>query len=179
YGIFSSEGDLAKLKELVAKQKYDINQVDKCLGSPLHIACAAGYVQTVQFLVESKAMLNQRDKQNRSPLMKAVQGQHETLHLTAKMASVNMAHLLLLYDMAEFLLQEGADVNTIDVNKRSLLMMAAENGQVKMLQLLLQNEADVTLQDNKGLTAKDYARKKKHNPCSFIFNEYTTQKTSR
>lgn len=38
----------------------------------LHIACANGHVDVVQFLVESKAKLNLCDNQNRSPLMKVI-----------------------------------------------------------------------------------------------------------
>lgn len=36
----------------------------------LHIACANGHVDVVQFLLESKAKLNLCDNQNRSALMK-------------------------------------------------------------------------------------------------------------
>lgn len=38
----------------------------------LHIACASGHVDVVQFLVESKAKLNLCDNQNRSALMKVI-----------------------------------------------------------------------------------------------------------
>lgn len=40
----------------------------------LHIACASGHVEVVQFLVESKAKLNLCDNQNRSALMKVILG---------------------------------------------------------------------------------------------------------
>lgn len=38
----------------------------------LHIACASGHAEVVQFLVESKAKLNLCDNQNRSALMKVI-----------------------------------------------------------------------------------------------------------
>ncbi|KAK7891619.1 hypothetical protein WMY93_023582 [Mugilogobius chulae] len=68
--------------------------------------------------------------------------------------------------MAEFLLKEGADVNAADDNKRSPLMMAAGNGQFDMLQLLLRYDADITLRDDKGWSADDYATKHGHHACS-------------
>lgn len=40
--------------------------------SPLHIACACGHVEVVQFLLECKAKLNLCDNQNRSALMKVI-----------------------------------------------------------------------------------------------------------
>ncbi len=40
---------------------------------------------------------------------------------------------------------------------RSPLMIAAGNGQIGMLRLLLQFDADITLKDNKGWSADDYA----------------------
>lgn len=43
-----------------------------CYRTALHIACASGHVEVVQFLVESKAKLNLCDNQNRSALMKVI-----------------------------------------------------------------------------------------------------------
>lgn len=43
-----------------------------CFRTALHIACASGHVEVVQFLVENKAKLNLCDNQNRSALMKVI-----------------------------------------------------------------------------------------------------------
>lgn len=43
-----------------------------CYRTPLHIACACGHVEVVQFLLECKAKLNLCDNQNRSALMKVI-----------------------------------------------------------------------------------------------------------
>lgn len=43
-----------------------------CYRTALHIACASGHAEVVQFLVESKAKLNLCDNQNRSALMKVI-----------------------------------------------------------------------------------------------------------
>lgn len=45
-------------------------------------------------------------------------------------------------------LKEGANVNTRDKDKRSLLLLATLGKQIKMAMLLTENGADVNLQDN-------------------------------
>lgn len=101
-------------------------------------------------------------------------------------------------EMAEFLLKEGADVNFVDHDQRSVentvtfvstsplllkvneftfdfvavivftcrspLMIAAGNGKIGMLRLLLRFNADVTLKDAKGSSAEDYAVINGHHP---------------
>uniref|UniRef100_A0A3Q3T1G1 Uncharacterized protein n=1 Tax=Mastacembelus armatus TaxID=205130 RepID=A0A3Q3T1G1_9TELE len=248
----ASVGDLAKLKQLAKKN--DINQRDKENRTALHIACASGHVEMVQFLVDSKAELNLCDNQNRSALMKGVQCQHErcvitlldshadpnlvdingntALHLAANIPSVSTAGLLLEHgaginaqnkegftpltvavredhiEMAEFLLKKGADVNFMNLDQRlilnhhtfvarlmlltsvfifgdhaimnftcrSPLMIAAGNGQISMLRLLLRFDADITLKDSEGRSADDYAMMNGHHPCSLLIIEHGTQR---
>ncbi|CAB1323667.1 unnamed protein product, partial [Coregonus sp. 'balchen'] len=184
-------GDLAKLKQLAKKN--DINQLDKENRTALHIACANGHADVVQFLVESKAKLNLCDNQNRSPLMKTnlvdING-NTALHLASCIPAFSTAMLLLEHEanvnaqnkegyspltmavkenhaeMAEFLLKEGADVNTKDQGNRSPLMIAACNGQISMVRILLQFDADITLKDNNGWS------------CSHLIIEHGTKRKS-
>lgn len=50
------------------------------------------------------------------------------------------------------------------IPSRSPLMIAAGNGQISMLRLLLKFEADITLKDKKGWSADDYAVMNGHHP---------------
>lgn len=43
-------------------------------------------------------------------------------------------------------------------------MLAAGNGQISMLQLLLRFDADITLKDTKGWSSDDYAVMNGHHP---------------
>ncbi|XP_034391748.1 ankyrin repeat domain-containing protein 36C isoform X1 [Cyclopterus lumpus] len=126
----ASVGDLAKLKQLVKKN--DINQLDKENRTALHIACASGHVEVVQFLVESKAKLNLCDNQNRSALMKAVQGQHERC--------------------VSILLENHAEPNLVDVNSNTALHLAANIPSISTTVRLLEHEADINAQNKDGFT---------------------------
>ncbi|CAJ1056228.1 ankyrin repeat domain-containing protein 26 isoform X10 [Xyrichtys novacula] len=154
----ASVGDVAKLKQL--SKKNDINQLDKENRTALHIACAGGHVEVVQFLVESKAKLNLCDNQNRSALMKAVQGQHErclsillenhaepnlvdingntALHLAANIPSISTAVLLL---------EHGADINAQNKEGFAPLTVAVREDHIEMAEFILKEDADVNLVD--------------------------------
>lgn len=52
----------------------------------------------------------------------------------------------------------------IDFTFRSPLMIAAGNGQIGMLRMLLQFNADIALKDTKGGSAENYAVMNGHHP---------------
>ncbi|XP_013979367.2 ankyrin repeat domain-containing protein 26 isoform X1 [Salmo salar] len=133
-------GDLAKLKQLAKKN--DINQLDKENRTALHIACANGHTDVVQFLVESKAKLNLCDNQNRSPLMKAVQCQQERCVAT--------------------LLEHDAEPNLVDVNGNTALHLASCIPAFSTAMLLLEHEANVNAQNKEGYSPLTMAVKENH-----------------
>ncbi|XP_042352084.1 ankyrin repeat domain-containing protein 26 isoform X3 [Plectropomus leopardus] len=136
----ASVGDLAKLKQLAKKN--DINQLDKENRTALHIACASGHAEVVQFLVESKAKLNLCDNQNRSALMKAVQGQHERC--------------------VSILLENHAEPNLVDINGNMALHLAANIPSIPTAVVLLEHEADINAQNKEGFTPLTVAVREDH-----------------
>ncbi|XP_039988810.1 ankyrin repeat domain-containing protein 26 isoform X2 [Xiphias gladius] len=136
----ASVGDLAKLKQLAKKN--DINQLDKENRTALHIACASGHVEVVQFLVESKAKLNLCDNQNRSALMKAVQGQHERC--------------------VSILLENHAEPNLVDMKGNTALHLAANIPSISIAVLLLEHEANINAQNKEGFTPLTVAVREDH-----------------
>ncbi|KAK2505911.1 hypothetical protein MC885_021917 [Smutsia gigantea] len=65
--------------------------------------------------------------------------------------------------MTEYLLSEGANVHAVDKNKRTALMLAADNGSTNIARLLLQKDIDVLSEDTLGWTAENYARNRGFN----------------
>ncbi|XP_023202649.1 ankyrin repeat domain-containing protein 26-like isoform X1 [Xiphophorus maculatus] len=153
------QGDLAKVKPLAKKS--DINQLDKENRTPLHIACATGHDEVVQFLVDSKAKLNLRDNQNRSALMKAVEGQHERCvaimlenHADPNLADVNgntalhLAANIPSIPTATRLLQHGAEINAQNKEGFAPLTVAIREDRIEMAEFLLKETADVNCLDH-------------------------------
>jgi ankyrin repeat protein len=62
-------------------------------------------------------------------------------------------------EVAELLIDKGADVNIKDTNDESLLHLAVENGSKEMVGLLLAKRINVKAKDGYGLTALVYAMK--------------------
>ncbi|XP_072314779.1 tRNA methyltransferase 10 homolog B [Eucyclogobius newberryi] len=128
----AAEGDLVKLKELVTKKKTAINKLDKKHRTALHIACAVGHDQVVQFLVDRNANLKCRDDQGQTALMKAVQGNHQTC--------------------VSILLENHADPKMRDFEGNTSLHMAASISGVSIARELLNHEANINSYTNIGLT---------------------------
>ncbi|CAI9160582.1 unnamed protein product [Rangifer tarandus platyrhynchus] len=173
-----------------------------CSRTPLHLACANGYSNTVSLLTEKQCKVNVWDGENRSPLTKAVPCDKEScatvllehsadpnlvdldgntaLHFAACCQSVSLAAKLLKHkanleaqnkdgytplllaiaennaEMVEFLLKSEADVNASDKNQRTALMIALSD-EPSLVNLLLQQEVDLSCQDIYGFTAEEYA----------------------
>ncbi|XP_056655595.1 ankyrin repeat domain-containing protein 26 isoform X14 [Monodelphis domestica] len=59
--------------------------------------------------------------------------------------------------MVDFFLKNGANVNACDNSKRTALMIAVSTEPTSIVNLLLQFDIDLSLQDNYGWTAEEYA----------------------
>uniref|UniRef100_A0A8C1SFZ3 Si:ch211-272n13.3 n=1 Tax=Cyprinus carpio TaxID=7962 RepID=A0A8C1SFZ3_CYPCA len=123
-------GDVAKIRQLAKKN--DLNQLDKEHRTALHIACACGHTDVVQFLVESKVKLNLCDNQNRSALMKAVQCEQDR--------SVSL------------LLEHEADPNLVDISGNTALHLAARIPSLPVVLQLLEHSANINAQNKDGNT---------------------------
>ena len=60
--------------------------------------------------------------------------------------------VICVFQIAELLLQSGADTSTGDAYENTPLHRAASKGHVKMVKLLLQYQADVNYKDKVGNT---------------------------
>ncbi|XP_068787248.1 ankyrin repeat domain-containing protein 7-like, partial [Struthio camelus] len=98
----------------------------------LHLACANGHAEVVLYLVERKCKLNPRDNFKRSPLMKAVQCQHE--------------------GCVAILLAHGADANLADANGNTALHLAALAPNTCLAGQLLAHNAHLDAQNKMGYT---------------------------
>ena len=103
-----------------------------------------GHTPVVAYLLKQDATVDLKDNNGRTALLYASSGPYpETVGL---------------------LLRKGADVNTQGKTEGfTALMMAAAEGQIGVVRVLLLNGASIDVIDRDGDTAKKFAREKGHN----------------
>jgi ankyrin repeat protein len=84
------------------------------------------------------------------------------------------AVLIGVHDVVSLLISKGADVNKIDANGRSPLMMAAIVGHVTCARLLIDQGADVNIKDIKGRTALMIADQNGYQQMKVLIGENST-----
>jgi len=128
----TQEGNLAKVKELVATDPQLVNSKDDRGRTPLMWACGRDQLEIVKCLVENNADVNSLDVMEFSALYYSIKN--------------NGA-----YEIDELLVRRGADVNFSKGN--SLLFLAAQQGKEKTVDLLVKFKADPNQQNTVGKTA--------------------------
>ncbi len=116
-----------------------VNMRNACLWTPLMKASINGHIQAVKKLLSKGAEVDLTDKGGYSAMMLA--------------ASNNF------YNIVSLLVTQGADINRVELtNGWTSLIWAAKRGHVETVKVLLKNNADISIRDNSGNTALDYAR---------------------
>ncbi|XP_052453650.1 ankyrin repeat domain-containing protein 7-like isoform X2 [Carassius gibelio] len=142
---------------LLLEHEADPSLVDISGNTALHLATRIPSLSVVLQLLEHSANINAPNKDGNTPLMLAVMENHT--------------------DMTELLLKEGADVNVKNQEPRSALIAACK-GQISMVRLLLQYDADITVKDDKGWSSDDYDVMNGHHACSHLIIEHGTKRRS-
>eukprot|EP00794_Sanderia_malayensis_P008928 gene8928-9880_t len=168
----SYEGDLFKLKNIVAKNPESIFVKDSSQRTPLHWACSGGRNDVFLYLVDDiKVPVNDQDDAGWTPLMIAVSAGHEklVLKLLEKKADVHVCNYtgqsVLHYaasknhcNIAEILLRNNADPNVHDKTTGATpLHRAASRGHLKMVKLLKENKSFINSEDFQGNTPSHLA----------------------
>ncbi len=131
-------GDLAKVKELLAKDPSLLNAKGRNEKAPLHWAAQGGQLEIAKYLLAKGAAVNELNIQKETPLVYAAEGGHLKLAelLIAKGADVNIRTTLqaspIHYalwsektDLVMLLAAKGADLKTPRIQGYALLHEAA------------------------------------------------------
>uniref|UniRef100_A0A1A9V4K4 Transient receptor potential cation channel subfamily A member 1 n=1 Tax=Glossina austeni TaxID=7395 RepID=A0A1A9V4K4_GLOAU len=124
-------GDI-KAVELCLKSGAKISTQQHDLSTPVHLACAQGAIEIVKLMfamqpMEKRICLSRTDVQKMTPLHCASMFDHP--------------------DIVEYLVQEGADVNALDKEHRSPLLLAASRSGWKTVHLLIRLGANIGIKD--------------------------------
>ncbi len=130
------------LTHMVIAKCPDVNIRDSLANTPLSWASRFGYLDSVRYLLEKGAQVDNLSVHNKTPLMEAAEKGH--------------------YDIAALLVRKGADINMQTKKGWSALMWAAEKGYNEIVSLLIGAGADLFVKNNKGERALAIARKNNH-----------------
>lgn len=126
------EGDLERVKQIVAVDKNSVNAKNKYGNTPLHKAYWEKNFEMVKYLVEKGADVNAKNKWLETPLHEAAaNGQLKVI---------------------EYLITNKADVNAKDKENVTPLHKAAFWQNLELVKYLIGKGADVSLQDKAGNT---------------------------
>ncbi|XP_068160257.1 transient receptor potential cation channel subfamily A member 1b isoform X2 [Antennarius striatus] len=144
-----------------------INYLDKSKSSPLHLAVRGGNVETISLCIAKGAKVDQQQNDKSTPLhLACTQGNTEVVKLMLSSfdrvedvinlpdgANQTPLHRATIFDhaeLAEYLIDLGADLNAMDCKGSSPLLLATSCGAWKTVSLLLSKGANVSVKDQCG-----------------------------
>ena len=74
-------------------------------------------------------------------------------------------------NIGRILIHHGSDVNSVDVDGKSVLMMAALNGHIGLVRLLISKGANINKRSEHGKTALDFAKSFDHRQVTLFLEE--------
>ena len=119
--------------------------ISSCTNSndKLYTAIAKGSLSEVEEIIESGVDINYKYKNDRN------KSEHTALHYAVKYHE---------YDIAELLIEKGANVNAVDIYGWHPLLYAVNDGNLKLSELLLKNGANLEQKNSEtGNISIDYA----------------------
>lgn len=142
--IERGQAKFEKVKAMIEATPNLVNYRGVTGVTPLFFAVDVGHVETVRWLLEKGALVNQINNFGSTPL-----------HIASKLGRLHIAKCLL---------DQGAAVNQANIFGVTPLHIAAHQGNFAITQHLLAKGAQVNQVDNNGRTPLDFAAKKGHEP---------------
>jgi ankyrin repeat protein len=160
----------------ILKREYDVNIRGNEGVTPLMLAAMLDDAETIEELLNLGADLKIKDIRGNSALSKALdwnsisaieklinKGALDSVEISEKSSMGKMlqsASKIGSYEVVNYLLQNGVDVDFRDATGKTSLHMACTNGHIRVVEKLLSAGANIHLSDNSGLTSFHWAAPK-------------------
>jgi ankyrin repeat protein len=182
----AKEGNLDRVKALVAEDPACVNAKTAMGTTPLHYACMSGNFHLVEFLISKSADVNAFNDSHNSPLhYAAAYNRPETIKLLIKHGAnieaksreeetpLHEAAYSGAVESAKILLEKGANPHARNAYQRTpLVLTARESGSVELAKLLLANGADINAMDESNNGALSLAAWRGYKDLvNFLLNE--------
>ncbi|XP_076083369.1 uncharacterized protein LOC143054293 isoform X2 [Mytilus galloprovincialis] len=150
-----------KTVEILLKGRSNIDGANTEGETPLYTACVGGYYSLVNFLIEKEADINKQNKYRRTPLYATCLMGHVAIVSLLVNKGKNVFHnkdsliaasLGVNDTIVEKLISNDCCVNTVDMNGKTALFIACEEGYTEIVKLLIENNADIYKVDSEGKT---------------------------
>ncbi len=148
--------------QFLSRKGLNIKAADKNKTTPLHLAAQYHSLETVQWLISKGADIHARDGKGKTPLHMAM------LYVPPKQTSKSIQTVKLLQG-------KGADLEAADNNGYTPLLEAANSGNPKVMQYLLDQGADIHVKNKKDETALDRAKSRGHAKTTKILEQHLSQ----
>ncbi|XP_076083203.1 uncharacterized protein LOC143054168 [Mytilus galloprovincialis] len=149
------DGHLQTVKSLLYKGAA-INKTNFDGETPLYTACFGGHYDLIKILIEKGADINKKNIYNHTPLyVSSLEGHKDIVNMLIE----NGANIFKCSDsligatngghdqIVETLITKDFDVNIVDMQGRTALAIACEEGFTKIVKFLVDNNADVNMLD--------------------------------
>ncbi|XP_034943664.1 putative ankyrin repeat protein RF_0381 [Chelonus insularis] len=147
----------AKVIEILINHGGDINWINQNGQKALHFAAAGQDFEIIELLLTKGTCPNDRDYSDRTPL-----------HILCNQLACPRAEVLKLF------LQYGADIDALDIHKKTPLFYACKRGHLKAVKALLAHHAKVNHVDVFGMTPVYVAAECSTEVARFLMSRKTT-----
>ncbi|XP_060762606.1 transient receptor potential cation channel subfamily A member 1a [Neoarius graeffei] len=163
----SMEVVLHKGEEVGVTIETHINYVDKSISSPLHLAVHGGNLEVIKLCITHGAKIDQQQCDKSTALhfacaqgataavkvmLQAYKRVCDIINITdgALQTPLHKAAIFDHYELVEYLISQGADIDFADCKGHSPLLLATSCGAWRTVKLLLSHGADLTVKDKTG-----------------------------